>query len=320
MKRLLKGLSLVLMISLSLMLAGCEVKENEKDDTLDIVCLNFPCYDFARSIAGSEEDVNVSMLLKPGVEIHSYEMTPNDLMKIQNSEVIVYVGGESDAWVEGVLENIDGEKVVIKLSDFVTMVPEEFKEGMTEEEKEESETEVEYDEHVWSSPKNAALLVREISKVLADNFEEHADSFRQNGEAYAKKIDMLDDEFRSIIENSNRKEIIVADRFPLIYFTLEYGLDYFAAFPGCMAESEASGKTISFLINKVKEDNIGYVFFIEMSNEKVANTICEETGAKSLLFHTAHNVTSDEFENGETYESLMRGNLERIKLALSEEE
>lgn len=326
MKEKLKGLILVLFFALSLSLTGCTNEEVNKDDgVIDIVCLNFPCYDFARAIAGDEENVEVSMLLKPGVEVHNYEMTPNDLIKIQNCDVLVYVGGESDEWVDEILRNLESEKLVIALSNFVSVVPEEFKEGMTEEDDDHElykhdegrDVAVEYDEHVWTSPKNATLIVRKMAEELSGTFEEHKDAFTLNGEEYAKKIDELDNEFKNIITDDARKEIIVADRFPLIYFTLEYGLDYFAAFPGCASESEASAKTISFLIDKVREDDIKYVFHIEMSNEKVANTICGETGAQSLLFHTAHNVTSEEFENGATYVSLMGSNVENLKLALN---
>lgn len=313
---------------MSLTLTGCEKNEFNKDDgIIDIVCLNFPCYDFARQIAGDLEGINVSMLLKPGVEVHNYEMTPNDLLKIQNSDVLVYVGGESDEWVDEILRNLEDEKLVIALSNFVTVIPEEFKEGMEKEEDvhelykhdEGRDVAVEYDEHVWTSPKNSALIVRSMIEELSSKYPERSEDFKQKGEEYARKLDDLDSEFRKIVSEGNTKEIIVADRFPLIYFTLEYGLDYYAAFPGCAAESEASGKTISFLIDKIKEDDIKYIFHIEMSNEKLANILTEETGAKSLLFHSAHNVTSAEFEEGVTVESLMRGNLETLKLALMNE-
>lgn len=320
MKKLLRGLVLVCLLAVMLTLTGCEEKVNKDDGIIDIVCLNFPCYDFARSIAGNEEDVNVSMLLKPGVEVHSYEMTPNDLIKIENCDAIIYVGGESDTWIDEVLANSDSEKLVIKLSDLLTLVPEEFKEGMIEGHEvhdEGDEEKIEYDEHVWTSPKNAAKITREIARILSENFEDKSEAFTLNGEAYAKKLEVLDNEFKEIVKSSDRKEIVVADRFPLVYFTLEYGLDYFAAFPGCAQETEVSGKTLSFLIDKIKEEEIKYVFFIEMSNEKVANTLCEETGAEKLLFHSCHNVTSSEFNGGETYESLMRGNIERLKLALA---
>ncbi|MCQ2749996.1 MAG: metal ABC transporter substrate-binding protein [Clostridia bacterium] len=313
---------------MSFTLTGCEKNEFNKDDgIIDIVCLNFPCYDFARQIAGDLEGINVSMLLKPGVEVHNYEMTPNDLLKIQNSDVLVYVGGESDEWVDEILRNLEDEKLVIALSNFVSVIPEEFKEGMEKEEDEHElykhdegrDVAVEYDEHVWTSPKNSALIVRSMIEELSSKYPERSEDFKQKGEEYARKLDDLDSEFRKIVSEGNTKEIIVADRFPLIYFTLEYGLDYYAAFPGCAAESEASGKTISFLIDKIKEDDIKYIFHIEMSNEKLANILTEETGAKSLLFHSAHNVTSSEFEEGVTVESLMRGNLETLKLALMNE-
>jgi zinc transport system substrate-binding protein len=280
-----------------------------------VVTTIFPPYDFVREIAGSQ--VNLTMLLPPGAESHSFEPTPQDIIRIQNSDMFIYVGGESDAWVDRILSSMDTTKMkIVSLMDCVEVVEEILVEGMQEEEEEGEEGEIEYDEHVWTSPRNAKLIVQKISEALCEVDPVNASAYRANTADYLKELDALDLAFRNVVDNSKRKTFVFGDRFSFRYFADAYGLGYFAAFPGCSTETECSAATLAFLINKVKNENIPVVFHIELSNEKIADTVCEATGAQKRLFHAAHNVTRREFEGGATYLDIMKGNTETLKEAL----
>jgi zinc transport system substrate-binding protein len=283
---------------------------------LKVVTTIFPPYDFVREIGGGT--VNLTILLPPGSESHSFEPSPRDIITIQNSDIFIYNGGESDAWVDRILSSMDrGNKRNIRLMDCVEVVEEEIVEGMEEEEEEEgAEEEVEYDEHVWTSPANAKLIVRAISDVLCELDSARAPLYRENTAAYLEKLEDLDRAFRETVSRGARKTLIFGDRFPFRYFADAYGLSYFAAFPGCSTETECSAATIAFLIDKVRRERIPVVFHIELSNEKIADTICEETGAQKGLFHGAHNVSKREFEGGATYLGLMTKNNEMLREAL----
>ena len=293
---------------------------------LQVVATVFPCYDFARQTAGDAADVR--MLLKPGEEIHSYEPTPSDIRSIQNCDLFIYVGGENDEWVEGILENMgeDAPETFV-LTEEVETVEEEIVEGMQEgaghdhegagHAGDSSEAEhAEADEHVWTSPVNAAQLTDRIAARMEALDPANAPAYRANAEAYREEILALDAEIEEIVEGSTGRTLIFGDRFPLRYFADRYGLRYYAAFPGCSAESEVSASTIAFLIGKVREEEIPVVFSIEFSNGNIARSICEATGAEQKMFHSCHNVTAQELEAGETYVSLMRGNLEGLRAAL----
>jgi zinc transport system substrate-binding protein len=276
-----------------------------------VVTTVFPPYDFVRQIAG--DAVNLTMLLPPGAESHSFEPTPQDIVRIQNSSLFIYIGGESDAWVDRILSTLDTGKIrILRLIDCVEIVEEEIVEGMQEE----AEEEVEYDEHVWTSPRNAKLIVEKIAGELYEIDRAKAGEFRKNTGEYLAKLDALDAAFKKTVSQGSRKVFIFGDRFSFRYFADAYGLRYFAAFPGCSTETEASAATVAFLINKVLEEKIPVVFHIELSNEKIADTICEATGAAKRLFHAAHNVTRREFEGGTTYLELMTKNVEALGEAL----
>lgn len=312
-------------LALAVALSGCALPGGEEDkkatnEKLSIVCTNFPEYDFARQIAGDKADV--TMLLKPGAESHTYEPSPEDIKKIQDCDMFVYVGGDSDEWVEDVLESVDKSEVtVFKLMDQVKTVEEVTVEGMEPEDEEESaeggEDEPEMDEHVWTSPKNAATIVKNMAKTMEKLDEKNKSTYGENADAYVEKINKLDEEFREVVKNGKRKEIIVADRFPFRYFCEEYGLKYYAAFPGCSTDTQPSAKTVAFLTDKVKEDRIPVVFHIELSNEEMSKSIAEATGAKSRLLNAVHNVSDEDFRNGATYVSLMEHNVEVLKEALN---
>jgi len=319
---------IVLISILILTLTGCGKQEKPSTASatqpaakISIVATNFPAYDFARAVAGGKADI--VMLLPPAAESHSFEPTPQDIVKIQKSDVFIHAGGESDAWVDKILKSIDSPKMkIITMLNCVDAVEEEIVEGMEEEkdekggDKEDGEEGPEYDEHVWTSPRNAKIIVQKISDTLCLVDTANADAYKQNAAAYQSKLDELDAKFKGVVDSAARKTIVFGDRFPFRYFADAYGLKYFAAFPGCATETEASAKTVKFLINKVKKEKIPVVFHIELSNEKMANTISEATGAKVLLLHACHNVTKADFEAGKTYIDFMSANVENLREAL----
>ncbi|MDR1272232.1 MAG: metal ABC transporter substrate-binding protein [Clostridiales Family XIII bacterium] len=326
-----KIIPILLIAALTLFaLAGCgqqgkdadtsDTDDAEKDGRLSVVATTFAPYDFAREIAGDKADI--AMLLPPGSESHSFEPTPQDIIDIQNCDVFIYVGGESDDWVDGILESMDTENMkIITLMDCVETVEEVVVEGMEDEEEEEGEgedgeEEAELDEHVWTSPKNAKLIVQKISDAFCAEDPANETVYKENTENYLAKLDDLDARFQAVVDESARRTIVFGDRFPFRYFADAYGLDYFAAFPGCSTETEASAATVAFLIDKINEEGIPVVLHIELSSDKMANAISESTGAKVLLLHAVHNVSKDDFENGEGYLSLMTKNVDVLKEAL----
>ena len=263
------------------------------------------------------------MLLKPGEETHSYEPTPQDIIAIQNCDLFIYVGGENDAWVEDILESMpDNGRKTLKLTDCVDTVEEEQKEGMKEERDhdhedgqdqdphEESHSVHEIDEHVWTSPVNAEKIV----EVLADQLEELD---QENAAEYEEKLQELDGQFREVVENADSRLLIFGDRFPFRYLAEEYGLDYYAAFSGCASDTEPSAATMAFLINKVKEEKVPMVLKMELSNDNIAKAIAEATGTDVKVFYSCHNLTAQEFKDGETYLSMMEKNVETLKEVLN---
>lgn len=312
MKRLLKIAALFLaVLSASLLIVSCADK-NDDDGKLSVVCTTFAPYDFVRAIAG--DTANVQMLVTPGADTHSYDPTPRDIVAISKCDIFVYIGGDSDAWVDRILSSVDNPDMkIIKLIDCTEeLYYEEHKEGMDDVHDDKEE----YDEHVFTSPRNASLICDRIADTLLAVEPENEEFYRKNLSEYKAELESLDEAFKSVVENGKRKEIVFADRFPLLYFVKAYGLDYYAAFPGCSSETEPSGATVAFLIKKVKEDNIPVVFYLELSDGRIADTICESTGAEKIRFNSCHNVSKSDFEAGKTYLSLMRENVALLEKAL----
>lgn len=328
--RLLK--SGIMLAALAAVLSGCsypaESDGAKKEKKLQIVTTVFPPYDFARQIG--REDAEVVMLLKPGMESHSYEPTPADIMTIMNSDIFIYAGGESDVWVEDLLEGSDRKVESYALLDWVDPLEEETAEGMQvkghdhggnhmeEEDHAVHLDESEYDEHVWTSPKNAMVITEKLCSVMADKDPVHAAVFEENAADYCDKLKELDSAFEAVTENAERRTLIFGDRFPLLYFVRTYGLEYYAAFPGCSMETEPSAATIAFLTDKVKQERIPVIFYLEMSNGKIAEAIAETTGAQTMVFYSGHSITARDLEAGEDYLSLMYRNVEALKTALGE--
>jgi len=290
------------------MLCGCTAQpEKPHDETkLQIVCTSFPAYDFAREIA--DDRAELTLLIKPGSEVHSYEPTPKDMIRIQESDLFICNGGESEQWAKTL---ITPELNTIYMMDCVDTV-EESADGIYNAE----DGEPELDEHVWTSPLNAIKISKEICNALCKLDADNAEAYKTNFTAYKAQLMALDREFRQVIKNSGKHTLVFADRFPMRYFALEYGLDCYAAFPGCSSETEPSAKTVAYLIDRVREDKIPAVLYMEFSNQKMADVICEDTGCKKLPFYSAHSVSAEQFEQGVSYLDLMRINLNSLKEAL----
>lgn len=310
----------ILLISLSIVaLTSCGQKESGSDtdsDKLSIITTIFPYYDFARNIAGDKADIR--LLLYPGSEPHSYEPSPSDIVAIENCDIFIYNGGESDEWVESVLNSLQSKNVkILRMMDYITPMYEQSSEHSHEEEDSEHSHGDEYDEHIWTSVRNAQNLVSSISEVMSQIDKKNSNIYNENENKYLEKLLKLDDEFSEIVQNGVRKEVVFGDRFPFLYFVTDYGLSYECAFPGCSSETEPSISTVTHLIDYVRNEKIPVVFYLDFSNDKTAQLIAEDTGAKTLLFFSCHNVTKVQFEDGESYVSLMEHNADVLKEALS---
>lgn len=313
-------------------------REKFEQKKYSVVSTSFPGYDFARAVT-KNTNISTKMLVKPGAETHTYEPTPQDIIDIKNADMFIYAGGDSDTWVEKILKDVDTKKThAVKLIDLVSTVEEEIVEGMEDEDEhdhehdhdhshshehdheshehkhdhDEEEEGPEIDEHVWTSPKKAMEIVKKIAEVASEIDVAEKNKIDDNAEKYVAEIAQVDKDLHQVIDGKI-SEIVVADRFPFRYFADEFGLKYAAAFSGCSEQTEASAKTISFLINKVKQDKIKKIYKIELSNGKIAETVSKDTGAEVLELHSAHNVTAEDFSKGVTYVDLMKRNL----LALS---
>lgn len=302
-------------------LTGCTPDQKSSasappEKKLQIVCTNFPSYDFAKHIV--KDHGEVTMLVKPGMDIHSFSPSPKDLKAVADSDLLIYTGGDSDEWVGKVLD-ATGKKPgsVFRMMDAVKLTEEEHTEGMQSEKEAEKEKDPEMDEHVWTAPANAIEIVKKLNTAISKLDGVHAKEYQKNTEVYTKELTDLDQSFRDVIDHADRKEIIVGDRFPFLYFVKEYGLTYYAAFPGCAKDTEADPKTIAFLIDKVKADQIPVIFHIELSNQQMSRSIAEATGAKERQLNSIHNVTQKDFDAGVTYVDLMKRNVKILKEALN---
>lgn len=314
-----------------ILLAGCAQKQDRdvpaaKDSgsgKIRIVATLFPQYDFARQIAGDKAEVK--LLLPPGVESHSYEPTPSDIITISNSDLFIYTGEYMEAWSGKIIDSMQDSgsgSLVLDVSQGVDLVKTEETEaeqrqaGLSEEEPEKHEHEHLYDPHIWTDPVIAKQMVSNIRDALCRVDPANADYYRENAARYNQELDALDAEFRAVVSGGKRNEVIFGSRFALYYFAKEYGLKCEAAFDSCSSETEPSARTVARLIEKIKEEKIPVVYYAEIEDPKIARSISAETGAKLLLFHSCHNVTKEELEDGATYVSLMKQNAENLKEGL----
>lgn len=310
----------VLMLALSLaLLTSCMAFPGAGETNLSVVVTDFPCYDFARAVIGDAK--NITLLIKPGQEVHSFDPSPEDIVSVMDADLFVYIGGESDVWADDILASLGSDApAVARLFDAVNPLAEETVEGMESGHDDNAHMDGDaeaYDEHIWTSPVNAGKMVYFIRDRLSALDPENEKIYTANADAYAQDIMALDTAFRNVVENAARREFVFGDRFPLIYFAREYGLTYYAAFPGCTSETEPSAQTVTFLVDKIAADNVPAVYQIELSNGNIAKTLSAETGAEILTFHSLQNVTQSEFEAGETYVSIMWKNVEALERGLN---
>ena len=307
---------------------GSGAAHSAVSDKLSIVTTIFPEYDWVMQILGDKAaDADVTMLLDNGVDLHSYQPVAEDILKIANCDVFIYVGGESDGWVDDALkEAVNPDMVVINLLEVLgdSVKEEEVVEGMQAEEEEEEEEgeeeEVEYDEHVWLSLKNASVLCDAIAEGIAKADAENASVYQANNDAYKAQLSALDEQYREAVADAAFDTVLFGDRFPFRYLTDDYNLNYYAAFVGCSAETEASFETVVFLSNKVDELGLHSIMTIENSDQKIAQTIRDNTADKDQQIFSLDSMqatTSEDVKNGATYLSVMTANLEVLKQALN---
>lgn len=310
-------LSILLIVSV---FAGCSTNgETKKEKTkLSVVATIFPIYDWVKNIVGDDVHIDLTLLMSSGADLHNYQPSADDIIKISTCDVFIYVGGESDKWVDDTLNSAQNKDMeIVNLMQVLgdKAKEEELVEGMQGEEEDEKE----YDEHVWLSLKNAKLFVEKTAEALGKKDAADSEKFIENANAYNEKLEALDKQYQNTVDSAKVKALLFADRFPFRYITDDYGLKYYAAFKGCSAESEASFETISFLAKKVDELQLKCVMTIDGSDKKIAKTVIENTSAKNqkiLTLNSMQSITEKNINDGETYLSIMENNLTVLKDAL----
>ena len=298
-------------------LSGCGTgKEfDSSSKKLNVVTTIFPYYDFVRQIG--KDKVNLKMIVTAGKDSHTFEPTPADLISIQKADIFFYNGGAMEYWVQKIQKSQENNgQVSYAFMDSVNPVEEEVTEGMSLPREEERETE--YDEHIWTSPVNAQIIVKKICAVLSKEDPENAHFYEKNTKDYLKKLKKLDRDFRETVKHGKRKLMVFGDKFPMRYFTEAYGLSYRAAFPGCSEESEPSSRTLSYLIDLVKKEKIPVIYHMDFGSSKIADVICEASGAENIPFYSCHTVTKRQFDQGVTYLNLMEKNVKNLEKGLRE--
>ncbi len=297
------------------------VKKNKK---FSVVTTIFPIYDWSREVGAGNSNIEYTMLLNNGADLHSFQPSVKDIAKVSSADIFIYVGGESDEWVEDVLRTVKNKNLkAINLMDALEsrILEEELVEGMQGEEEEEEgeEEEVEYDEHIWLSLKNAALCVEEISRAFISSDESNSSLYSSNASAYCSKLSDLEKQYSSTCAGAKNKTLVFADRFPFRYLVKDYGLDYYAAFSGCSAETEASFQTVKFLVDKIDELDLDNIFVIESSDKKLAKTIIENSKRHDrniLVLDSMQSISKNDVEGGKTYLGIMQSNLDQLKKGL----
>ncbi len=292
---------LCIVLTVCLLLAGCQpVSVSEKDDTITVVTTLFPQYDFAKTIAGEAADV--TLLLPPGSESHSYEPTPTDMIAIQEADLFIYTGDNMESWVTPLLDSLSNGPVILNLSKNLPL-----------EEQEHEGHQHTMDPHIFTNPRFAAMMAQQIENALCSLDAPHADAYRMRSEPLRQELSDLDNAFRSLADGAVRKKLVFGGRFAFLYFAEEYGFSWKAAYDSCSSETEPAAAAIADIIETVQEEDIPVIYYEELADPKVARLIAEETGAKPLLLHSCHNISKEDFQKGVTYLSLMKQNLEHIK-------
>ena len=333
MKRVRKKSHRILAVMLAAILAagvlsGCGAGAEKKKDRFSIVCTIFPEYDWVKNIVGDRTDkFDITLLLDSGVDLHSFQPTAEDIMTIADCDLFLYVGGESDRWVNDALkERINKNMVVMNLMEVLGdgVKEEETVEGMEENEEEDEEEagdpeKAEYDEHIWLSVKNAETLVDQIAENIILLDPENRSVYENNKNQYQDALQKLDEDFSGMAKEAAKDTVVFGDRFPFRYLMDDYNIRYYAAFQGCSAETEASFETVIFLAGKVDELGLKTVFVTENSDQKLAKTIISNTKEKSqkvLSMNSMQSTTMKDIRDGQNYLDLMKENLESLKKAL----
>lgn len=295
----------VMLMCFALLAACCAFAEGNT-----VVATSFPCYDFVRQVAG--EHCSVELLIRPGTEVHSYEPSPADILKIGQADLFVCIGGESDVWAEDILASFGNDAPPsLHLIECVEGLEAGHDHGHHGNE------DLHWDEHIWTSPKNAVKMVRMVEEALCEVMPEHEADFHANADAYAAQIEEIDVQLAEIVASGKRSELIFADRFPFLYMAHDYGIEYSAAFESCASDTEPSAQTMVTLIQRIMQTKAPAVYVIEMSTGTIARALAEETGVEILTLHSIQTVTQQEFDAGENYVTLMQKNLEAIQVGLN---
>lgn len=313
------GAAIFLVPSNKVLVSKSESLNNE--ECLNIVTTNFATYDFVRAIA--DDNVNLTFIMGPGKDSHSFEPTAKDIINIQNSDLFIYIGGDMESWVDKVLDSTDIKANCFCIADYIDFMEEKSVDGAMENHEHNHEEHNEaFDEHIWSSPNNAIKMVTLLKDIIINMDKDNQKVYEENADNYIAEIKLVQSEIEEIVDNKVRDRLVFGDKMPMQYFLDEFNLKASAAFDGCSTENEPSASTIAYLVNKVKEENIPVILYIELNTGDIANLIANEvylnTGnkVKTMQIQTLHNVSKDDFKNNETYVSLMRRNLDVLKLAL----
>lgn len=305
---------ILLILLLCIVVVACSNKENinkQVKHKLKIVATTFPQYDFIRAIA--KDKVELKLLIKPGIETHNYEPSPSDIKLLGNSDIVVNIGAHNDVWVSKIIEELTHKPTLISLVNLTNVLTDEIKEGMTNINANPNLV----DEHVWTDPNKVIEIVQKLTDLLSEKDPNNASEYTKNAQEYISKLKKLDQDFKALANKAKNKTIIVADRFPFRYLVERYGFNYYAAFSGCSHETEVSAKTVKFLIDKVEQLAIPFIYTIEFSNQKIAKSISHDTNVKILNLHSAHNISPQDFNQGLTYLDIMQHNLNNLKSVIN---
>ncbi len=347
-----KRLAALLTAGMLLLCTGCQLRNAEAEERLQIVATVFPQYDFARAIAGEYADV--TLLLAAGQEMHNYEPTPMDVAEISKCDIFLRIGGESEVWTDTLLDALDTSQMdVVTLMDHIEAPiteehhhdhsghaqeaheehadeepahehEEDAHEAHAEEasahehgEDAEEEAHVHFDEHIWNSPVNAIAMVQAVCDALCEAEPAHADVFQERADAYIAELSEIDAQYRVLAQTCEEPVLMIGDKFPFRYLAAEYGFHYAAAFTGCSSETEPTIGALAELFAEAEHHGLDTVFYLEFSSRKIADRICAVTGAEARMLHPCHNISNEAMENGTTFPDLMRENYEAIKEALT---
>lgn len=296
-------------------MSGCGDKQVRDTSKVQIIATLFPQYDFARQIGGDK--VEVTMLLSPGMESHSFDPTPSDIVSINKSDLFIYTGEYMETWADTIIDSIDEKNVsVLDVSKGIKLDKEGHEDEEHDHEHDTDEHYHEYEPHIWTSPINAMQMVDNILEALVEIDPENEVYYTDNANNYKDELTKLDEEFREVVAQANRTDIYFGGRFAMYYFAKEYGLNCIAAYDSCSSETEPSAGQVANIIDSMKEHNAKVVFHEELVNPQVATTIAEAVDGKTLLLHSCHNVSKEEFENGVTYIDLMKQNVINLEEGL----